>query len=105
MKIVGDGSDQTKSAAQTMPYLGGPEKGQLNFDGEEMKAMVAEVKAQGWPVSIHANGDAALDNALDAIEAVYGANPPSASTASKIAPLRGRNRSCAWPSSGFSRAF
>jgi predicted amidohydrolase YtcJ len=77
MKIVGDGSNQTRSASQTIPYLGGSDKGQNNFTGDEMKAMVAEVKAQGWPVSIHANGDAALDNALDAIEAVYGANPPT----------------------------
>ncbi|MGA9083104.1 MAG: amidohydrolase, partial [Pseudolabrys sp.] len=77
MKIVGDGSNQTKSAAQTVPYLSGAEKGALNFNGSEMKAMVAEVKAEGWPVSIHANGDAALDNALDAIEAVYGPNPAS----------------------------
>ena len=77
MKIVGDGSNQTKSAAQTVPYLRGAEKGALNFNGNEMKAMVAEVKAEGWPVSIHANGDAALDNALDAIEAVYGSNSAS----------------------------
>jgi predicted amidohydrolase YtcJ len=75
MKIVGDGSNQTKSAAQTVPYVNGTEMGKLNFDGDEMKAMVAEVKAEGWPVSIHANGDAALDNALDAIETVYGAHP------------------------------
>jgi predicted amidohydrolase YtcJ len=77
MKIVGDGSNQTKSAAQTVPYLTGAEMGKTNYSGEEMKAMVAAVKADGWPVSIHANGDAALDNALDAIEAVYGANPTS----------------------------
>jgi predicted amidohydrolase YtcJ len=38
-----------------------------------MKAMVGVVKAEGWPVSIHANGDATLNNALDAIEAVSGA--------------------------------
>ena len=37
--------------------------------------MVAEVKAQGWPVSIHCNGDLTLDIALDAIEAAYGAYP------------------------------
>jgi predicted amidohydrolase YtcJ len=77
MKIVGDGSNQTKSAAQTMPYLSGTQKGQLNFNGEEMKSMGAAVKAEGWPVSIHANGDAAVDNAFDAIEAAYGAHPPS----------------------------
>jgi predicted amidohydrolase YtcJ len=37
--------------------------------------MVGEVKAQGWPVSIHSNGDETLDLALDAIEAAYGAFP------------------------------
>jgi predicted amidohydrolase YtcJ len=75
MKIVGDGSNQTKTAAQTVPYLGDTDKGRPNFDGQQLKAMVAEVKAQGWPVSIHCNGDETLDIALDAIEAGYGAYP------------------------------
>jgi len=75
MKIVGDGSNQTKTAAQTVPYLHDTDKGRPNFDAHELKAMVAEVKAQGWPVSIHCNGDETLDIALDAIEAAYGAYP------------------------------
>ena len=75
MKIVGDGSNQTKSAAQTLPYLHDTEKGRPNFDAAQLKAMVADVKAQGWPVSIHCNGDDTLDLALDAIEAAYGAYP------------------------------
>ena len=75
MKIVGDGSNQTKTAAQTVPYLNDTDKGRPNFDGQQLKAMVAEVKAQGWPVSIHCNGDETLDIALDAIEAAYGAYP------------------------------
>jgi predicted amidohydrolase YtcJ len=75
MKIVGDGSNQTETAAQTVPYLGGSSKGQPNYDAQQLKAMVAEVKAQGWPVSIHCNGDLTLDIALDAIEAAYGAYP------------------------------
>lgn len=75
IKIVGDGSNQTMTAAQTIPYLGTTNKGQVNYDPPTMKHMVAAVKAAGWPVSIHANGDAALDNALDAIDAAYGANP------------------------------
>ncbi len=68
MKIVGDGSNQTKTAAQTVPYLHSSEKGRPNFDAAELKRMVAEVKAAGWPISIHCNGDATLDIALDAIE-------------------------------------
>ena len=75
MKIVGDGSNQTKSAAQTLPYLHDTEKGRPNFDAAQLKAMVADVKAHGWPVSIHCNGDDTLDLALDAIEATYGAYP------------------------------
>ena len=75
MKIVGDGSNQTETAAQTAPYLGGSSKGQPNYSAEQFKTMVAEVKAQGWPVSIHCNGDLTLDLALDAIEAAYGAFP------------------------------
>jgi len=75
MKIVADGSNQTKSAAQTIPYLNGQDRGKTNFDARELQAMVGEVKAQGWPVSIHSNGDATLDLALDAIEDVYGAFP------------------------------
>ena len=74
-KIVGDGSNQTKSAAQTIPYLNGKERGRPNFDARQLAAMVGEVKAQGWPVSIHSNGDDTLDLALDAIESVYGAFP------------------------------
>ena len=75
MKIVGDGSNQTKTAAQTVPYLNDTETGRPNFDAKQLKAMVAEVKANGWPVSIHCNGDETLDIALDAIEAAYGAYP------------------------------
>lgn len=75
MKIVGDGSNQTATAAQTVPYLGGAAKGRPNYAADELKAMVAEVKAQGWPVSIHCNGDLTLDIALDAIESAYGAYP------------------------------
>lgn len=75
IKIVDDGSNQTKTGAQTIPYLGGDEKGQPNYAPAELKTMVAAIKAAGWPVQIHCNGDAAIDNALDAIEAAYGANP------------------------------
>ena len=75
IKIVGDGSNQTLTAAQTQPYLNTTTKGSPNYDAAQLNKMVAEVKANGWPVSIHCNGDDTLDLALDAIEATYGANP------------------------------
>ncbi len=74
VKIVGDGSNQTETGAQTRPYLNSAAKGAPNFDAEAMKRMVAEVKALGLPVLIHCNGDATIDIALDAIEAAYGSS-------------------------------
>ncbi len=75
IKIIGDGSNQTKTGAQTIPYLNTSDKGAPNFPPQELKSMVAATKAAGWPVQIHCNGDATIDDALDAIEAAYGANP------------------------------
>ena len=71
VKIVGDGSNQTETGAQTRPYLNSAAKGSPNFDAAVMKQMVAEVKAFGLPVQIHCNGDYTIDIALDAIEAAY----------------------------------
>jgi len=71
VKIVGDGSNQTETGAQTRPYLNSSAKGSPNFHPAEMKRMVAEVKALGLPVQIHCNGDYTIDIALDAIEAAY----------------------------------
>ena len=71
VKIVGDGSNQTETGAQTKPYLNSASKGSPNFDAAQVKQMVAEVKAFGLPVQIHCNGDFTIDIALDAIEAAY----------------------------------
>jgi predicted amidohydrolase YtcJ len=71
VKIVGDGSNQTETGAQTKPYLNSDSKGSPNFDAARIKQMVAEVKAFGLPVQIHCNGDYTVDIALDAIEAAY----------------------------------
>jgi predicted amidohydrolase YtcJ len=71
VKIVGDGSNQTETGAQTKPYLNSTSKGSPNFDAALMKQMVAEIKAFGLPVQIHCNGDYTIDIALDAIEAAY----------------------------------
>lgn len=72
VKIVGDGSNQTRTGGQTQPYLGGTDAGTPNFNADQMKEMVATVKAAGMPVLIHCNGDRTIDISLDAIEAAYG---------------------------------
>ncbi|MGJ0507089.1 MAG: amidohydrolase [Methylocystis sp.] len=72
VKIVGDGSNQTETGAQTQPYLDTDSKGAPNYTAAQMKDMVAAVKAAGLPVLIHCNGDYTIDISLDAIEAAYG---------------------------------
>lgn len=71
VKLIGDGSNQTETGAQTKPYLNSTSSGQPNFDAAQMKEMVANVKAAGLPSLIHCNGDLAIDIALDALEAGY----------------------------------
>ena len=71
VKILDDGSDQTETGAQTQDYLNSKSKGATNYPADQLKAMVADVKAFGMPVLIHCNGDLAIDNSLDAIEAAY----------------------------------
>jgi predicted amidohydrolase YtcJ len=77
IKIIGDGSNQTKTGAQTRPYLNTDSKGSTNFPPAEILAMCRSARDIGWPILIHCNGDAAIDSALDAIETAYGANAPT----------------------------
>ena len=74
VKIVGDGSNQTRTGGQTKPYLDDTSAGEPNFTADQMKQMVADVKAAGLSVLIHCNGDRTIDFALDAIEAGYGSS-------------------------------
>lgn len=71
VKLIGDGSNQTETGAQTKPYLNSTSSGKPNFDAAQMKEMVANVRAAGLPSLIHCNGDLAIDIALDAMEAAY----------------------------------
>ncbi len=76
VKIVSDGSPQQLTAFQMEPYLNSTSTGLANYTADELNALVAQVKASGWPVSIHCNGDASLERALNAIETAYGPNSP-----------------------------
>ena len=75
MKFWADGSNQTESAAQTKPYLHTTNKGNANYSASGMAALCVSAKNAGWPILIHCQGDAAIDDALDAIEQAYGAHP------------------------------
>ena len=75
MKFWADGSNQAESAAQTKPYLRTTERGKANYTVSQMVELCRAAKEAGWPILIHCQGDAAIDDALDAIEAAYGAHP------------------------------
>lgn len=72
-KIVSDGSNQGRTGLQREPYLGRDDRGIAYVEKEALKDMVVKRALQGWQVTVHANGDRAIDHALDAFEAAYAA--------------------------------
>ncbi|MBN9433062.1 MAG: amidohydrolase [Bosea sp.] len=77
MKYWGDGSNQAETAAQTEPYLGTDKRGSLGYTNAEAIELCTKAKGAGWTILVHSQGDAAVDQILDAIETVYGAHPAS----------------------------
>lgn len=77
VKMFTDGSAGSKTAAMSQDYLGDPgNKGLLCIpDQAELDAMVREAHDAGWQMGIHAIGDAAIEQVLNAIEAAETANP------------------------------
>ncbi|MBV0890937.1 amidohydrolase [Paracoccus sp. Z118] len=77
VKMFTDGSAGSKTAAMTQDYMGDPgNKGLLCIpDQSELDAMVKEAHDAGWQMGIHAIGDAAIEEVLNAIEAAQAANP------------------------------
>ncbi|ETX27464.1 amidohydrolase [Roseivivax isoporae] len=90
VKIFTDGSAGGRTAAMTKPYLGGDDadRGLLCLDAEELRDMVAEGHRDGYRFAIHAIGDAAIDQVLDAYEAALDAVPD--------ATRRHRIEHCGW---------
>lgn len=68
IKAWSDGSNQGLTGFQRKPYLNSDNRGALNYKPEEIEALVRTLHADGWPIGIHANGDAAIDVVLDAFE-------------------------------------
>lgn len=75
-KIVSDGSNQGRTGLQREPYLGREDAGMAYVAAEDLKAKVTQRALEGWQVVVHANGDKAIDNALDAFDAAYAAGAP-----------------------------
>jgi predicted amidohydrolase YtcJ len=80
VKLVADGSIQGYTAYLSQPYHVPPGddreyRGYPTLPRDELFERVARYHAAGWQVAVHANGDAAIDAALDAFEAAQRARP------------------------------
>ncbi|MFD1815823.1 amidohydrolase [Rhodococcus gannanensis] len=71
-KFVSDGSNQGRSGYQREPYLGRNARGEVNYDRATLAGRLRRAHELGWQVMVHANGDAAIDLALDAFEEALG---------------------------------
>lgn len=74
LKITLDGSPQGRTAWRTVPFVVPPEGQKPGYKGypaipdtDQVAALVDEAYAKGWPVKLHANGDAAMDQMLEAV--------------------------------------
>jgi predicted amidohydrolase YtcJ len=82
VKIMQDGVCENFTAAMLTPYLDGhghetEGRGTSFFDPEELNEAVTAIDARGFQVHVHAIGDRAVREALDAIAAARAANGPT----------------------------
>jgi predicted amidohydrolase YtcJ len=64
--LVADGSNQGFTGLQREPYLDSDSRGTAYMSPEEMTAVAIDRASEGWPLALHANGDAGIDMVLDA---------------------------------------
>ena len=72
-KLVADGSNQGFTGLQREPYLNSDSRGSAYMSAGELTAAAIDRARAGWPLALHANGDAAIDMVLDACQAVHDA--------------------------------
>jgi predicted amidohydrolase YtcJ len=82
VKIMQDGVAESFTAGMIEPYLDScgcqtANRGLSHVDAEELRAYVTLLDAHGFQVHLHAIGDRAVRESLDAIEAARGANGAS----------------------------
>lgn len=71
VKFYSDGSCSGRTMAMSTPYAGRPDDfGILTMTQEEVHEAVERAHRDGWRIGIHANGDVAIDNVLNAYERV-----------------------------------
>ena len=69
-KVVTDGSNQGFTGRQRRPYYTRDTLGLYYVQPDDLRAMAIDRGKRGWPLSLHGNGDAAIDSILDAVEAM-----------------------------------
>jgi predicted amidohydrolase YtcJ len=77
LKITLDGSPQGRTAWRTVPYLIPPDGQHAGYKGypaipdtKQVEAYLEEAYTKGWPVKVHTNGDAAVDQLFEALRPV-----------------------------------
>ncbi|WP_439496059.1 amidohydrolase [Bosea sp. (in: a-proteobacteria)] len=76
VKIFTDGSAGGRTAAMSEPYLGEPEtSGIFCLTDSEMDALTLDYHAKGYQLAVHAIGDAAIEQTLNAMEKALQAHP------------------------------
>lgn len=68
LKLITDGSLNTRTAFCHDPYPGTDHVGDLTINPEETRALLARAVENGFSVAVHAIGDAAVTHALDGFE-------------------------------------
>lgn len=78
LKITLDGSPQGRTAWHTRPYLippNGQRPGYAGYpaipDTKQVETLFDEAYQKGWPMRVHANGDAAVDQMIAALRPVH----------------------------------
>jgi predicted amidohydrolase YtcJ len=73
--ILLDGAYGEHTAALAEPYADAPTRGVLFHSDDEISRFVAGAHQRGWQITVHAQGDAAIEQVLRAYEQALAADP------------------------------
>ncbi|NDL59236.1 amidohydrolase [Phytoactinopolyspora mesophila] len=74
-KLWLDGGMSARTAAVSEPYAGDAGLGQLTYSDAELTSLVSDAHRAGWQLALHAIGDRAIDQAINAVMAAQTADP------------------------------
>jgi predicted amidohydrolase YtcJ len=75
VKIFADGVIETRTASLLEPYIGyGSDRGKTNLEPADFRALATALDREGFQIHVHAIGDRAVRDTLDALEAARNAN-------------------------------